>query len=223
MLRIVIADDHDLFREGLANLLRSKDDIEVSGEARTGCQLINYVDAQRPDVVLIDPRLQEPCGFKAMEHISTHYPSIPIVVLTTDSDEAKAIQAIRAGARSYLLKSTTSSEVIRTVRLAAVGGSTIDPNLAPSVMREFQRLLKAAPATMPQDFTEREVQLLKLLARGQTNRQIAQDMDLAESTIKNNLSALFHRIGVRDRTQAVLYAFQHGIVGLPTNHRSRRQ
>jgi DNA-binding NarL/FixJ family response regulator len=217
MLRVVIADDHDLFREGLRQLLETVDDIEVVGEASNGEQAVRLVDQQHPDVVLMDISMPEMDGIQATELIVQHYPNTHVVVLTMYADDEYAIHAIRAGAKGYLLKNTRSNEVVRAIRLAAAGGSTIDPSLGPVLMREFQRLLNSAPTNSRQQLTERELQFLELLARGRNNRQIATEMDLAESTVKNNLSALFQKIGVRDRTQAVLYAFQNGLVSPPTD------
>lgn len=217
MVRVVIADDHDLFREGLRQLLESVDDIEVLGEANNGRQALEMVAEFTPDVVLMDISMPEMDGIQATEYIVQHFPSTHVVVLTMYADDEYAIHAIRAGAKGYLLKNTRSNEVIKAVKLAAEGGSTIDPALGPILMREFQRLLNSSPSNSPQQLSERELRFLELLARGRNNRQIATELDLAESTVKNNLSALFQKIGVRDRTQAVLYAFQNGLVTPPTD------
>jgi DNA-binding NarL/FixJ family response regulator len=218
VLRVVIADDHDLFREGLRQLLESVEDIEVVGEASTGHQAIKLVKEQSPDVVLMDISMPEMDGIQATEFIVQRFPDTQVVVLTMYTDDEYAIHAVRAGAKGYLLKNTRSSDVIQAIRLAAAGGSTIDPSLGPVLMREFQRLLNSSPGGAEQQLSDRELQFLELLARGQNNRQIATEMDLAESTVKNNLSVLFQKIGVRDRTQAVLYAFSNGLVTPPTEH-----
>ena len=218
VLRVVIADDHDLFREGLRQLLESVEDIEVVGEASTGHQAIKLVMEHGPDVVLMDISMPEMDGIQATEFIVQRFPDTQVVALTMYTDDEYAIHAIRAGAKGYLLKNTRSSDVIQAIRLAAAGGSTIDPSLGPVLMREFQRLLNSTPGGAEQQLSDRELQFLELLARGQNNRQIATEMDLAESTVKNNLSVLFQKIGVRDRTQAVLYAFSNGLVTPPTEH-----
>lgn len=217
-LRVVIADDHDLFREGLRQLLEGIDDIEVVGEASTGHQAVKLVKEHMPDVVLMDISMPEMDGIQATEYIVQRYPETQVVVLTMYTDDEYAIHAIRAGAKGYLLKNTRSSDVVRAIRLAAAGGSTIDPTLGPVLMREFQRLLNSTPGSTQQQLTDRELQFLELLARGSNNRQIAAEMELAESTVKNNLSVLFQKIGVRDRTQAVLYAFSNGLVTPPSEH-----
>jgi DNA-binding NarL/FixJ family response regulator len=216
MLRIVIADDHDLFREGLKQLLESVEDISVVGEASNGRQAVLLVEEHQPDVVLMDISMPEMDGIQATETIVARGLSTPVIVLTMYADDEYAIHAIRAGAKGYLLKNTRSDEVIRAIRLAAAGGSAIDPALGAVLMREFQRLLNRSPNEARQQLTSREQQFLELLVRGHNNRQIAHELDLAESTVKNNLSALFQKIGVRDRTQAVLYAISNGLVSPPS-------
>lgn len=221
MLRVVIADDHDLFREGLKQLLESVEDITVVGEASDGKQAVFLVEKHRPDVVLMDISMPEMDGIQATESIQARGLGTPVIVLTMYADDEYAIHAIRAGAKGYLLKNTRSDEVIRAIRLAAAGGSAIDPALGAVLMREFQRLLNRTPGEARQQLSSREQQFLELLVKGHNNRQIANELDLAESTVKNNLSALFQKIGVRDRTQAVLYAISNGIVAPPTDVASR--
>ncbi|HEX2281956.1 MAG TPA: response regulator transcription factor [Thermomicrobiales bacterium] len=217
MLRVVIADDHDLFREGLKQLLESVEDITVVGEASDGKQAVFLVEKHRPDVVLMDISMPEMDGIEATETIVARGLNTPVIVLTMYADDEYAIHAIRAGAKGYLLKSSRSDEVIRAIRLAAAGGSAIDPALGAVLMREFQRLLNRSPGEAKQQLSSREQQFLELLVRGHNNRQIASELELAESTVKNNLSALFQKIGVRDRTQAVLYAISNGLVSPPSD------
>lgn len=219
MLRIVIADDHDLFREGLKQLLESVEDLEVVGEASDGRQAVLLVEQQRPDVVLMDISMPEMDGIQATETIVQRGLNIPVIVLTMYADDEYAVSAIRAGAKGYLLKNSRSDEVINAIRLAAAGGSAIDPALGAVLMREFQRLLNRTPNESRQQLTSREQQFLELLVKGHNNRQIATELDLAESTVKNNLSVLFQKIGVRDRTQAVLYAISNGLVSPPSDMR----
>jgi DNA-binding NarL/FixJ family response regulator len=217
MLRVVIADDHDLFREGLRQLLEGVEDVTVVGEASNGRQAVMLVAEHKPDVVLMDISMPEMDGIQATEMIVARHPETQVVVLTMYADDEYAIHAIRAGAKGYLLKHARSDEVVRAIRLAAAGGSAIDPSLGAVLMREFQRLLNRAPGDSRQQLTPREQQFLELLVKGRNNRQIASEMDLAESTVKNNLSALFQKIGVRDRTQAVLYAISNGLVPPPSD------
>jgi DNA-binding NarL/FixJ family response regulator len=156
-------------------------------------------------------------GIRATEAVTRHCPRTSVIVLTMFWEDDYAIQAVRAGAKGYLLKNARSDEVIRAVRLAAAGGSAIDPSLAPVLLREYHRMVSRSPEDGQRDgaLTQRDLTLLRLLAAGYNNRQIATELTLAESTVKNNLSALFQKIGVRDRTQAVLYAFAEGLVPRP--------
>jgi DNA-binding NarL/FixJ family response regulator len=216
-IRIVLADDHDLFREGLRHLLEKIPSFEIVGEAADGREAIRLVADMHPDVVLMDINMPRVDGLRATEYITKRFPATNIVILSMHQDDDYAMQAIRAGAKSYLLKTSRSDQVSRAIQVAATGGSTIDPTLAPAVMREYQRLLTRTPSSQRQ-LNEREITLLQLLAAGKSNRQIADQLDLAESTVKNNLSSLFQKIGVRDRTQAVLYAFQENIVTRPMSH-----
>ncbi|HEU5423114.1 MAG TPA: response regulator transcription factor [Nitrolancea sp.] len=209
-IRIVVADDHDLFREGLRQLLETIPAVEIVGEAADGQEAIKLVAELHPDVVLMDINMPRVDGLRATEYIVKHFPTTNVVVLTMYQDDEYAIHAIRAGAKSYLLKNSRSDEVIKAIQVASDGGSTIDATLAPALMREYHRLLTKTPSSNQRHLSEREAMLLRLLASGFNNRQIADHLDLAESTVKNNLSALFQKIGVRDRTQAALYAIAQG-------------
>ena len=216
VVRVVVADDHDLFREGLRQLLETVSGVEIVGEAADGQEAIKLVADLHPDVVLMDINMPRVDGLRATEYIVKHYPETNVVVLTMYQDDEYAIHAIRAGAKSYLLKNSRSDEVINAIHVAAHGGSTIDPALAPVLMREYQRLLTRTPSSNQRELSDRDITLLRMLANGMNNRQIADELQLAESTVKNNLSALFQKIGVRDRTQAALYAISQGIVPKPT-------
>jgi len=220
-LRVLLADDHHLFREGLRQLLEATGEITIVGEASNGEEAIRYARQFEPRVILMDINMPVVDGIRATEAVTRSCPNTSVIVLTMFWEDDYAIQAVRAGAKGYLLKNTRSDEVIRAIRLAAAGGSAIDPALGAVLMREFQRLLNRTPGEARQQLSSREQQFLELLVKGHNNRQIANELDLAESTVKNNLSALFQKIGVRDRTQAVLYAISNGIVAPPTDVATR--
>jgi DNA-binding NarL/FixJ family response regulator len=217
-IRVVVADDHDLFREGLRQLLETIPSVEIIGEASDGQDAIKLVAELNPDVILMDINMPRVDGLRATEYIVKHFPTTNVVVLTMYQDDEYAIHAIRAGAKSYLLKNSRSEEVIKAIHVAASGGSTIDAALAPALVREYHRLLTKTPSNNQRHLSERETTLLRLLANGFNNRQIADHLDLAESTVKNNLSSLFQKIGVRDRTQAALYAISQGFAAKATEH-----
>ena len=216
-LPVLLADDHHLFREGLRRLLEATDEITVVGEASNGEEAIRMARELNPRVVLMDINMPVVDGIRATETVNRCCPDTSVIVLTMFWEDEYAIEAMRAGAKGYLLKNARSDEVIRAVRLAAAGGSAIDPSLAPVLLREYHRMLTSASDKGQPDRTlnQREMTLLQLLAAGYNNRQISAELALAESTVKNNLSSLFHKIGVRDRTQAVLYAFAEGLVQRP--------
>ena len=212
--RVMLVDDHDLIREGLRHLLEASGEIEIVGEAVDGQEAIDRIQEIRPDVVLMDINMPEVDGIRATEAIARSCPETNVIVLTMSHEDEDAIGAVRAGASGYLLKSARSAEVVRAVQVAARGGSAIDPSLAPILMRAYHRMVNHEPpvARGGDALSQRDLALLRLLAAGNNNRQIAAALGLAESTVKNNLSALFQKIDVRDRTQAVLYAFDRGIV-----------
>lgn len=214
---VLLADDHHLFREGLRHLLETTGDVAVVGEAGNGEEAIRLATELRPRVVLMDVDMPLVDGIQATEAITRCCPNTSVVVLSMVWEDHHAIQAVRAGAKGYLLKNARFEEVMRAVRLVVTGGSAIDPSLAPVLLREYQRMLIRSDDVTPRNgaLTPRELALLRLLAAGYNNRQIAAELSLAESTVKNNLSGLFHKIGVRDRTQAVLYAFAEGLVPRP--------
>jgi DNA-binding NarL/FixJ family response regulator len=220
-IRVVLADDHDLFREGLRQLLETVDSIDIVGEACDGREAIQLVDQYKPDVILMDINMPRLDGIRATEFIVKNFPGTSVVILTMYQDDEYALHTVRAGAKSYLLKNTGSDKVIQAIQVAADGGATIDAAMAPNLMREYQRLLTKTPTNREQAMSERELMLLRLLAQGFSNRQIAEHLSLAESTVKNNLSALFQKIGVRDRTQAVLFAISQGLVPKPSKHVSK--
>ena len=216
-LRVLLADDHHLFREGLRQLLESTGEIDVVAEAANGEEAIHLARELNPRVILMDINMPMVDGIRATEAITRSCPNTNVIVLTMFWEDDYAIQAVRAGAKGYLLKNARSEEVLQAVRLAASGGSAIDASLAPVLLREYHRMLtrSADDDGRGSVLSQRDTTLLRLLAAGYNNRQIANELNLAESTVKNNLSSLFQKINVRDRTQAVLYAFAEGVVTKP--------
>ncbi|MEJ7761460.1 MAG: response regulator transcription factor [Thermomicrobiales bacterium] len=215
-LRVLLADDHHLFREGLRRLLESTGEIDVVAEAANGEEAIRLARELNPRVILMDINMPMVDGIRATEAITRSCPNTNVIVLTMFWEDDYAIQAVRAGAKGYLLKNARSEEVLRAVHLAASGGSAIDASLAPVLLREYHRMLtRGSDDDRGGALSQRDTTLLRLLAAGYNNRQIANELNLAESTVKNNLSSLFQKINVRDRTQAVLYAFAEGVVTKP--------
>jgi DNA-binding NarL/FixJ family response regulator len=213
MIRVLIADDHQLFRQGLRQLLELEPDIEVVGEVGDGLKVQEAVENLKPDVVLMDINMPTVDGVAATREIVRSNPNIGVIILTMYKEDSYVFQAIRAGARGYLLKSASSSEVVDAVRAVYRGASLLDPMMTTKVLKEFRRLSETLGADDGLGgLTETEIKILKLVAAGLSNRDIARELNFAESTVKNKLSVLFEKINVEDRTQAAIYAITHGIM-----------
>ena len=218
-LPVLVADDQYLFRVGLQHVLEGSGEVQVVGQATTGEEAITLIQDLRPRVALVDAGLPASGGIETTETITRECAGTEVIVLSAVWHDDQAIQAMRAGAKGYLLKNASPEELLRAIKLAASGGAAIDQSLAPVLLREYHRMMSRTTDDGRTDgaLSQREVRLLRLLASGYSNRQIATELDLAESTVKNNLSALFHKVGVRDRTQAVLYALAENLVSRPAS------
>ena len=214
-IRVLLADDHALFRQGLRQLLELEGDIEVVGDAADGEEARALVRQLRPDVVLMDINMPGTDGLAATRAIVAEHPRVSVVILTMYREDDYASQAVRAGARGYLLKNADAQDVVRAVRATSQGASTIDPTLVPGLLREFHRLVDNPGAPKARHLNDREMTLLRMLVDGKSNKEIAAGLGLAESTVKNNLSLLFQKHGARDRTQAAVHAIARGLLPKP--------
>lgn len=214
-IRVLLVDDHALFRQGLRQLLEFEDDIKVVGDAGSGQEAQQLARQLRPDVILMDINMPDMDGITATRAILAERPDTSVVILTMYREDDYAFQAVRAGARGYLLKNASAQDVVRAVRVTSQGASMVDPTLVPSLLREFHRLVNNPTATRMERLSEREMTLLRMLVDGKSNKEIALELDLAESTVKNNLSLLFQKLGARDRTQAAVYAIARGLLPKP--------
>ena len=203
MIRVFIADDHGLVRAGLEQLLNGADDIEVVGSAAGGREAVEKVSRTSPDVVLMDLSMPDLDGIAASRAVLERCPECQVVVLTSFSDRDRILAALDAGAIGYLLKDAEPDALLRGVRAAARGESPLDPKAA-------RQLIASRTAPAPQEqLTEREREILTLIAAGTPNKVIARKLDIAEKTVKNHISRIFQTIGVTDRTQAALWAQKH--------------
>lgn len=207
MLKILIVDDHQVVRRGLQMTIDAEKDMRVVGEAANGAQVLALIQKHKPDVVLMDLQMPEMSGVDALKQIRPAYPTLPILILTTFTDDAHVYAALRAGASGFLLKEMSGDDLAAAIRGAAQGKPQLHPDIA-------RRLMARAP--MPDDpfdsLTERERGILKLLARGKSNKEIASELVLTEMTVKGYVSDLFAKLGVNDRTQAALMAVRFGLV-----------
>ena len=212
MIKVLLADDHQLMRQGVRRILESEPDIQVVGEASDGLEVQKMAADLQPDVILMDVSMGIVDGISATRQLLRQAPWLKIVMLTMHSHDGHLFQALQAGATGYILKTAGSDQVLSAVRAAAAGGSVIAPALAGKVLNEFRRMAsKLDVEDGLGQLTETEMQILQLVASGRSNKEIATRMVLAESTVKNRLSVLFQKINVADRTQAAIYAITHGL------------
>ncbi len=209
MIRVLLADDQHLVRQGIRSLLELVPDIEVAGEAADGEAALGAIAALRPDVVLLDVRMPRMDGIEVLRRLAEQGGGPPVVVLTTFDDDDALFACIRAGARGFLLKDVTLEDLAEAIRTVAGGGELIRPALTARVRDGLERAACRFPALDPPDpLTERERAVLRLLAAGCSNREIAAALHLAIGTVKNHISSVLSKLGVRDRTRAVLRAFE---------------
>jgi DNA-binding NarL/FixJ family response regulator len=207
VLKIIIADDHQIVRRGLRMTLDAEKDMQVVAEASNGADILALIRKHAPDVVLMDLQMPVMDGVYALEQIRPEFPVLPILILTSFSDDAHIFAALRAGASGFLLKEMGGDELVDAIRGAAKGRPQLHPDIARKLM---------ARAPMPEDpfesLTDREREVLKLLGRGMSNKEIALELVLTEMTVKGYVSDLLAKLGVGDRTQAALMAVRYGLV-----------
>jgi DNA-binding NarL/FixJ family response regulator len=208
-IRIVLADDQQLFREALRSLLAAQPGFEVVGEAGDGEQVVQLVSELHPDVVLMDVLMPVLDGVAATRRLRAEQPDCHIIMLTTFDDDEYVIEGLRAGAIGYLLKDAPTKRLVEAVQMAARGETFLQPSIAAKVVAELNRQLPA-PGFMQRGLVEpltpREVDILRMIARGSSNREIATHLVITEGTVKNHVTSILGKLGVRDRTQAVLKA-----------------
>jgi DNA-binding NarL/FixJ family response regulator len=208
-IRVVVADDHKVVRAGIRELLSDEPDITVVGKARDGREAVELALAERPDVVVMDINMPELSGVEATRQIRAAAPSVRVLVLTAYQDDPYIYGLLDAGATSYILKTAESGEIIRAVRATAAGQSAIDPAVAPRLIARLTH-----PALQTDSLTERELEVLRLVARGQTNKQIGVALQISDRTVQNHLANVYAKLGVASRTEAVTVGLQRGLIAL---------
>jgi DNA-binding NarL/FixJ family response regulator len=211
-IRILIVDDHSVVRQGLRMFLGLDPDLEIVGEAENGAEAVRLAAALSPDVVLMDMLMPVMDGIAATGEIRREMPDTEVIALTSVLEDAAVIGAIKAGAIGYLLKDTQSDELRRAIKAAAAGQVQLSPAAAARLMREVRAPEMPAAETL----TERESDVLRLIAQGKANKEIAQALVIGEKTVKTHVSNILQKLGVQSRTQAALYAAQNGLAELRT-------
>ncbi len=211
MIRILIADDHALFREGLKSLLEAEPDFRVIGEAASGREALRAALETQPDVILMDIQMPGLDGVGATKEILKEDPEAKVVMLTMYRQDAYVFEAVKAGARGYLLKDASADELIDAIRRVYAGEVLLDAELAEQIIQDFHAKAQEIPTSSRADLTDREVQILRLLAQGATNQEIADDLGISEKTVRNRLSEIFAKLHLNNRTQAALYAIREGL------------
>lgn len=213
-IRVAVVDDQTLMRDGFTMILDAQPDIEVVGEADNGRSGLELCQRTRPDVVLMDIRMPEMDGIEASRLITSDQTlGTKVVMLTTFDLDEHVYAAMRAGASGFLLKDTPKRELVEAVRIVAAGNALLAPSVTKRIIEEFARQTKldASRPVLPENLTERELQTLGLLARGMNNREIAAELVIGEATVKTHVSRLLTKLGVRDRVQAVVLAYETGV------------
>ncbi|MCS6803153.1 MAG: response regulator transcription factor [Chloroflexota bacterium] len=207
-IRLLLADDHRMFRQGLRELLERQPAIEVVGEAATGPEVIAAVETLRPDIVLLDIQMPGLNGVEVAKRLAASHPEVKLIMLTMYREDQHLIESIRAGARGYLLKDADAEELMTVISRVARGESALDPSLVAGVFAAVRGEIRPGGGPL----TERELEIVRLLAAGHDNRTIAARLYLSEKTVANRLSEIFQKLGVTNRTQAALVAIQRGLV-----------
>jgi two-component system response regulator DevR len=205
-VRVFLVDDHEIVRRGIADLLSAAEDMEVVGEAGTAAEALRRIPATRPDVALLDGRLPDGSGIDVCRDIRSSYPDIRCLILTSYDDDDALFAAVMAGASGYLLKEIRGSSLIEGIRQVRAGHSLLDPTVTERVMQRLRHGQEQDPRLA--GLTEREREILNLIAEGLTNRQIGERLFLAEKTVKNYVSALLAKLGMQRRTQAAVFGSQ---------------
>ena len=213
MIRVVLVDDQTLVRRGIRSLLELAGDVTIVAEAGDGEEGLAAIRREQPDVVLLDVRMPKKGGLDVLRELQARESSPPAILLTTFDDDEVLLEGVKAGARGYLLKDVSLEQLTEAIRTVAQGGTLIRPAITERVLRGLEHVRRDFDALSPPDpLTKREVEILRLMAGGYSNREIAEALGTAEGTVKNHASSILSKLGVRDRTRAVLKALELGYI-----------
>ena len=213
MIRVALVEDQTIVRQGLRSLLGLNPDIAIVAEAADGEEAVEVIEREQPDVVLLDLRMPRLDGLGVLQRLRERGTSRPTLILTTFDDDTMLFEAVRAGAKGWLLKDVSLERLTDAIRTVAAGGTCIEPVITERIMRALERSnVSFESADLPEPLTDREKTILRLLAGGYSNREISQLLAINEGTVKNHISNVLSKLGVRDRTRAVLKAIDHGFI-----------
>jgi NarL family two-component system response regulator LiaR len=211
-IKVLIVDDHQIVRQGLRNFLELNEDIQVVGEAVDGLTAVNAASELNPEVILMDLVMPGMDGIAATAAVKKSNPKISVIVLTSFTEDDKVIPAIQAGASSYLLKDVTPDELVDAIRAAARGETRLHPEVTRKLMEQVSKPRVDKDAALPVDITEREMDVIRLVAEGRSNQEIASELVISEKTVKTHMSNILSKLALEDRTQVAIYAIRNGLI-----------
>src|SRR5437016_9200915 len=215
-IRVMLVDDHELVRQGVASMLAKADDLTIVGEAKTGREALEIGRKELPDVVLMDVRMPDMDGLEATKRIKEERPRTAVITVTMHDNPAYLRDAVRAGAAGYLLKDVSKDELVDAIRQVATGGAFIESQMLKGMLSEMKPQGGAAPSPAAKNLTKREREILAFVAEGMSNREIAEKLVLSPETVKSHVAAILEKLNVSDRTQAAIYAVRNGLVETPS-------
>lgn len=210
MIRLLIVDDHEMVREGLKAMLLSEPDFDIVGAASNAEQALATIEQSRPDIILLDVRLPGSSGIEVCRAVTERYPKMAVIILTTFSDESLVAQCIQAGARGFIVKDVERFDLKRSIRAVARGEAAIDTKAAVAVLAQLRRSPVTNGEAYPESLSSQQIVILRLVAQGLSSREIATQLYLSENTVKGYVQEILHRLGVKNRTEAVMVAVKQG-------------
>ena len=210
MIRLLIIDDHEMVREGLKAMLTTEPDFTIVGDAANAEQAFELIERLRPDVILLDIRLPGTSGIDVCRTVTERYPEAAVIILTTFTDESLVAQCIQAGARGFIVKDIERFDLKRSIRAVARGEAAIDSKAAVAVLAQLRRASHVSNEPTPEPLSSQQIVILRLVAQGLSSREIATQLYLSENTVKGYVQEILHRLGVKNRTEAVMVAVKHG-------------